>query len=162
WRGFAATARAERRRADHAAFSSEGGCRQYAGFFQRRDRHYAGQEIAGSSCVSEGMGGDAEWLGGLCEGGGDSGRRRYRGPVLEDDGKHSGAGALCDRRSRGCDWLAGRIQLPVGLVQRLGRGRGGLIASLSGSEQCRCTFPWANTKHRSTDAPPSLIRIDSR
>ena len=52
------------------------------------------------------------------------------GAVVADDGGQSGPGSVRRGRSRRCDRLARRLQFPVGLVERLVRGDGGLAATV--------------------------------
>ncbi|KAI1697970.1 hypothetical protein Ddc_19421 [Ditylenchus destructor] len=67
---------------------------------------------------------------GLSHGGGHARRGRHQGGVVQDHGIAEVTGAVLHRRGAGCDRLAGRLQLPVGL----GLGAcGGAV----------CLRPWA-------------------
>ncbi len=56
--------------------------------------------------------------------GGDGGRRGARRDRPGIDGVEDLPGAVLRRRDAGCGRTAGRVQLPVGVVQRLGGGTG--------------------------------------
>ena len=63
---------------------------------------------------------------GLCQGRGHGGRHRHRRAVVAHHGSQEGAGPVRDRRSGRRHRLAGRLQFPMGVVERLGGGRGGV------------------------------------
>src|SRR5205807_2186985 len=74
----------------------------------------------------ESLAGDADRLGRICQGRGHFGRRRYTRTVVAHHGGDQGEGPVRDRRGGRCHRLAGRLQFPVGVVFRLGGGRGGM------------------------------------
>jgi predicted Rossmann fold flavoprotein len=62
----------------------------------------------------------------LRQGRGHGGRHRHQRTFVEDDGGQEGAGPLRHRRGSRRHRLVGRLQFPVGVVERLGGGRGGV------------------------------------
>ncbi len=59
------------------------------------------------------------------------GRSRHRWAVVEDHGGEEGARPVRGRRGGRRHRLAGRLQFPVGLVERVGGRRGGLTGTIS-------------------------------
>ena len=83
---------------------------------------------AGGLCArSASLGGAADRLGGMAQGGGDARGHRHPGPVLQNHGGARGPGPLRHRRSARRHRLARRLQLSMGLVERLVRRPGGSV-----------------------------------
>ncbi len=88
------------------------------------------RDSAATGAATEAMAGQTDRLRGLGESRGDGRRNRYRRAVFQDDGGARRAGLVCDRRGGRRHRMAGRLQFPVGVVERMVRGTGSLSFAL--------------------------------
>ncbi|CAA9511648.1 MAG: Uncharacterized protein YhiN, partial [uncultured Sphingomonadaceae bacterium] len=92
----------------------------------RRTRRAQGRDARRRRAPLGGLDLYAQRQRGLRQGGGDGGRHRDGRAVVTHDGGAAPPRFIRDRRGGGRDRLAGRLQFPMGLGERLGGGAGGL------------------------------------
>ena len=112
--------------------SAPGRCFPTAQRCRAPDRRCAGSPSCRSRDSLAHLAGSPDRYRRVCQGRGNAGRRGHHGAVAANHAVQRGAWPVRDRRGGGRDRLAGRLQFPMGLGQRLRCGRGCVMMSMAG------------------------------